>query len=91
MNNINQEINAYKVMGKNGFWAVIFSDDGSSAEELFKEENKDVEISFVNKLDPKGRILNIYTNKRTPITEMINRVRFFPRCVLESTDLAGSY
>jgi len=83
------DILAFKVTAKDGKWGIILAEDEFVANDCFQTENNISEknISSVENLELTDRILNVYTGKRSTIAEMINGIKFFPRCILESDDL----
>ncbi len=90
-----RKIKAFKFFRpKDGYWAIILGEDEYVVQELYMEEQRmskekfDRENIRKEQLRPSYKIPSIWSGSSTTIGALINTIKFFPRCVLESDDLA---
>ena len=79
-------ISAFKITGLDGRWGIVLAEDEFIASECFQSENdiSENDITLIENLELSERIQNVYTGKRSTIAEMVNGIKFFPRCILDS-------
>ncbi|HUW43953.1 MAG TPA: hypothetical protein VMV95_03275 [Bacillota bacterium] len=74
-------------------WSIILAQEEFAAQELYMEEMKYTKEKFdkdrikKEQLRPSYKLPSIWSGNLTTIGALINTITFFPRCVLESTDL----